>query len=263
MRFNDLVFAFPALLSAMMITAVFGPGAVNAIIAIGIFNIPVFARVARAGALALWPREFILAARAAGKGQTLITVEHILPNIASLLLVQGDDPVRARRARRGRALLSRARRAAAAAELGPDAVRGPDPDGGRPVARDLPRLRHRRHRARPQSARRRARRRVRSEAEAAPLSLLEIAESARVDRCGADPERRRPQPGRAGKITGPGGRVGLGQIDDRALRDAAAARARPRRRPHHLRRTRSARRQRGRDVRGCAATTSAWCSRSR
>ncbi len=88
MRFNDLVFAFPALLSAVMITAVFGPGAVNAIIAIGIFNIPVFARVARAGALALWPREFILAARAAGKGQTLITVEHILPNIASQLLVQ-------------------------------------------------------------------------------------------------------------------------------------------------------------------------------
>jgi peptide/nickel transport system permease protein len=89
MRFNDLVFAFPALLSAVMITAVFGPGAVNAIIAIGIFNIPVFARVARAGALAIWPREFILAARAAGKGKTLITIEHILPNIATMLLVQG------------------------------------------------------------------------------------------------------------------------------------------------------------------------------
>ncbi|WP_292104853.1 ABC transporter permease, partial [Mesorhizobium sp.] len=68
MRLNDLVFAFPALLSAIMITAIFGPGAINAIIAIGIFNIPVFARVARAGALAIWPREFILAARAAGKG---------------------------------------------------------------------------------------------------------------------------------------------------------------------------------------------------
>jgi peptide/nickel transport system permease protein len=89
MRFNDLVFAFPALLSAVMITAIFGPGAVNAIIAIGIFNIPVFARVARAGALSLWPREFILAARASGKGPFLITVEHILPNIANLLLVQG------------------------------------------------------------------------------------------------------------------------------------------------------------------------------
>ncbi len=89
MRFNDLVFAFPALLSALMITAIFGPGALNAIVAIGIFNVPVFARVARAGALALWPREFILAARASGKGPALITVEHILPNIASMLLVQG------------------------------------------------------------------------------------------------------------------------------------------------------------------------------
>jgi len=84
-----LVFAFPALLSAIMITAVFGPGAVNAIVAIGIFNIPVFARVARAGALALWPREFILAARACGRSPTQITIEHILPNIATLLLVQG------------------------------------------------------------------------------------------------------------------------------------------------------------------------------
>ncbi|MBZ9965517.1 ABC transporter permease [Mesorhizobium sp. BR1-1-2] len=89
MRINDLVFAFPALLSAIMITAIFGPGAVNAIIAIGIFNIPVFARVARAGALAIWPREFILAARAAGKGKALISIEHVLPNIATLLLVQG------------------------------------------------------------------------------------------------------------------------------------------------------------------------------
>lgn len=89
MRFNDVVFAFPALLSAIMITAILGPSAINAIIAIGIFNVPVFARVARAGALSVWPREYILAARAAGKGPALITIEHILPNIASILLVQG------------------------------------------------------------------------------------------------------------------------------------------------------------------------------
>jgi len=88
MRFNDVVFAFPALLSAVMITAVFGPGAINAIIAIGIFNIPVFARIARGAALSLWPREYILAARACGKGTTHITIEHILPNVANLLVVQ-------------------------------------------------------------------------------------------------------------------------------------------------------------------------------
>jgi len=88
MRGNDVIFAFPALLSAVMITAIFGPGAINAIIAIGIFNIPVFARLARGAALALWPRDFILAARAAGKSSARITVEHILPNMANLLIVQ-------------------------------------------------------------------------------------------------------------------------------------------------------------------------------
>src|SRR3546814_17576181 len=88
MRFNDFTFAFPALLSAVMITAILGPGAVNSIIAIGIFAIPVFARLTRGAALPLWERDFVLAARVAGKGRTRITLEHILPNIASLLIVQ-------------------------------------------------------------------------------------------------------------------------------------------------------------------------------
>jgi peptide/nickel transport system permease protein len=89
MRGNDLVFAFPALLIAIMITAVFGPSALNAIIAIGIFNIPVFARLTRGAALSLWTRDFILAARVAGKGPARISLEHILPNVTNLLIVQG------------------------------------------------------------------------------------------------------------------------------------------------------------------------------
>jgi peptide/nickel transport system permease protein len=89
MRGNDLVFAFPSLLLAILITAVFGPGAVNAIIAIGIFNIPVFARVVRGSALTLWTRDYTLAARVAGKGPMRISREHILPNLAGLLAVQG------------------------------------------------------------------------------------------------------------------------------------------------------------------------------
>lgn len=89
MRGNDLVFAFPALLIAIMITAVFGPSAVNAIIAIGIFNIPVFARLSRGAALSLWTRDYVLSARVAGKGAVRISVEHILPNIMNLLIVQG------------------------------------------------------------------------------------------------------------------------------------------------------------------------------
>ena len=58
-------------------------------LAIGIFNIPVFARVTRGGALAVWTLEFILAARVSGKEAVRISLEHILPNIASLLIVQG------------------------------------------------------------------------------------------------------------------------------------------------------------------------------
>ena len=89
MRGNDLVFAFPALLIAIMITAVFGPSAINAIIAIGIFNIPVFARLSRGSALSLWTRDYILSARVAGKGPVRISIEHILPNIMNLLIVRG------------------------------------------------------------------------------------------------------------------------------------------------------------------------------
>jgi peptide/nickel transport system permease protein len=89
MRGNDVIFAFPALLLAILMTAVFGPGAVNAIIAIGIFNIPVFARVTRAGALQLWTRDYALAARVAGKGPLRISWEHMLPNLIGLLVVQG------------------------------------------------------------------------------------------------------------------------------------------------------------------------------
>lgn len=88
MRLSDFGFAFPAILSAIMLTAVFGPGMVNAIIAIGIYNIPTFARITRASANAVWSREFVLAARACGKGAFSITMEHVLPNIASVLIVQ-------------------------------------------------------------------------------------------------------------------------------------------------------------------------------
>ena len=88
MRLADFSFAFPAVLSAIMMTAVFGAGIVNAIIAIGIFNIPTFARITRASANSVWAREFVLAARACGKGPWRITMDHVLPNIASVLIVQ-------------------------------------------------------------------------------------------------------------------------------------------------------------------------------
>jgi peptide/nickel transport system permease protein len=88
MRASDFTFAFPALLSAIMLTAIYGPGLVMSIVAIGIFNVPVFARITRGAANAVWAREFITAARAAGKGPLAITRDHVLPNIASQLIVQ-------------------------------------------------------------------------------------------------------------------------------------------------------------------------------
>lgn len=89
LRLTDFVFAFPAVVLAILITTLLGPGAVNAVIAIGIFNIPVFARVARGGALSLLQLDFIGAARLAGLSRGQIALRHLLPNIASLVIVQG------------------------------------------------------------------------------------------------------------------------------------------------------------------------------
>lgn len=88
MRLTDFGLAFPALLTAIMLAAIYGPGLLTSIVAIGIFNIPEFARITRASANTVWSREFVLAARACGKGRVRITVEHVLPNIASVLIVQ-------------------------------------------------------------------------------------------------------------------------------------------------------------------------------
>jgi peptide/nickel transport system ATP-binding protein len=118
MRGNDLIFAFPSLLLAILITAVSGPGAVNASIAIGIFNIAVFARVTRGGALQLWTRDYTLAARVAGKGPVSISRHPIFI---------GDH-------RRGRALVCGLGCPAAHPELGAHVERGADADGTGPDA---------------------------------------------------------------------------------------------------------------------------------
>ena len=140
MRGNDLVFAFPSLLIAIMITAVFGPSALNAIIAIGIFNIPVFARLTRGAALSLWTRDYILSARVSGKGATRISIEHILPNITNLADRTGHHPVLAWHPGRGRAFLRRSWRAAPHPKLGADAGRQPNAYLACPAHGALPRL---------------------------------------------------------------------------------------------------------------------------
>jgi peptide/nickel transport system permease protein len=88
MRFSDLLFGFPAVLTAILITSILGPSIINAMLAIGIFYIPVFARLTRAVSMTIWEREFIAAARASGVSEWAITWRHVLPNILSPLLVQ-------------------------------------------------------------------------------------------------------------------------------------------------------------------------------
>lgn len=88
MRFSDLNMAFPVILIAILLTAGWGPGITNAILALGIYNISVFARQVRGAAIGMWEREFVLAARAAGKGDVAITFGHVLPNIISVIVVQ-------------------------------------------------------------------------------------------------------------------------------------------------------------------------------
>jgi peptide/nickel transport system permease protein len=88
MKLCDFTFAFPALLMAILLTATYGPGVVNAILAIGIANVPIFAKVTRASANSVLSREFTLAARAAGRGPLGIAFDHVLPNVAPALIVQ-------------------------------------------------------------------------------------------------------------------------------------------------------------------------------
>ncbi|HMO27710.1 ABC transporter permease [Enterovirga sp.] len=88
MRASDFVFSFPTVLSAIMLAAIWGPGSLNSVVAIGIASIPIFARVARGSAKSIWAREFVMAARASGKGQWAISVRHVLPNIVNIIVVQ-------------------------------------------------------------------------------------------------------------------------------------------------------------------------------
>ena len=88
MRVCDAMFAFPPILSAIMVGALLGPGALTAILAIGTFMVPVFARVTRGAALQIWAREYVLAARMAGRSGVSITAVHVIPNIASHIIIQ-------------------------------------------------------------------------------------------------------------------------------------------------------------------------------
>ncbi len=88
MRAMDVLFAFPAVLLAITVMAVLGRGVENAMIAIAIVYMPIFARVTRGAVISVRDREFVTAARALGTGHARIMVAHVLPNAAGPILVQ-------------------------------------------------------------------------------------------------------------------------------------------------------------------------------
>ena len=90
MRANDLLLAFPALLLAIMLAAVFGGGTLTATVAIALATVPAFARVTRSGALRVLRTDYVLAARAAGRSRADIAWRHVLPNVAGTLVVQAS-----------------------------------------------------------------------------------------------------------------------------------------------------------------------------
>jgi peptide/nickel transport system permease protein len=88
MRLADVFYGFPAVLSAILITSILGPGMVNSMLAIGIFYIPIFARLTRGTSLSVWQRDYVISARAVGQTNRAIIWSTILPNILSPLIVQ-------------------------------------------------------------------------------------------------------------------------------------------------------------------------------
>lgn len=90
MRGADLLLAFPALLMAIVFTAIFGATTLTAMVAIGVASVPAFARVARAATLSIMARDYIDAARLSGKSPWFIAIKHVLPNIATVIIVQAS-----------------------------------------------------------------------------------------------------------------------------------------------------------------------------
>lgn len=90
MRVVDVAYAFPAILMALLLAAVFQPGTLTAMTAIGIATVPIFARIVRASVLSIKEREFVEAGRALGMRSWRILVRHVLPNAVGPLIVQAS-----------------------------------------------------------------------------------------------------------------------------------------------------------------------------
>jgi peptide/nickel transport system permease protein len=88
MRASDIIYAFPPVLLAILLVAAASPGVGPAMVAIGIAYVPIVARVTRGAALSVFELDFVAAARTYGRNKAYIFLRHVLPNIASVLIVQ-------------------------------------------------------------------------------------------------------------------------------------------------------------------------------
>lgn len=87
-RITDIMLAFPYFLAAIVIVTVLGPSLLHAIIAVGIYNAPMFIRLVRSAALSVKEEDYVLSARMVGAPDLRIIVKHILPNVLSPVIVQ-------------------------------------------------------------------------------------------------------------------------------------------------------------------------------
>lgn len=90
LRASDILYAFPALLLAILLAAARGASTLTGMVAIGIATIPVFTRIARAATVQVMSQDYILAARASGTPWPQVALRHVLPNIAPLVGVQAS-----------------------------------------------------------------------------------------------------------------------------------------------------------------------------
>jgi peptide/nickel transport system permease protein len=88
MRASDVLLAFPAILLAILLAAVFGTSTLTAMVAIGIAFVPVFARVVRGAGLQILEQDYVIAARTFGSGPLALAARHVLPNVAATIIVQ-------------------------------------------------------------------------------------------------------------------------------------------------------------------------------
>ncbi|HOO32217.1 MAG TPA: ABC transporter permease [Thermotogota bacterium] len=87
MRIIDAMFAFPSIILALFIIALFGASVNNLIIALGIVYTPIFARTIRGSTISLKQQLYVLAGKALGKGDINIIIKEIIPNLGSILIV--------------------------------------------------------------------------------------------------------------------------------------------------------------------------------